>query len=186
MKFLKLSKKSLLSIGIGLFLIAFAGLWMVYSQHAGVKNQLKEDLMQAKARLGSVQVEQLSGEQDELEQQLESTIEQSEFAREEFSQPMNSLIISDILLRTAEANSVNITTISSAAANRVVLNGVPCQSLPLTANIKGEVNDLVAFITELNDNLATINVKAVGIEIPVGDRKPTANIQMQVYSYEGI
>ena len=163
MKFLKLSKKSLLSIGIGLFLIAFAGLWMVYSQHAGVKNQLKEELAQAKVRLGAVQVEQLSGEQEELERQLEETIEQSEFARGAFSQPMNSIIISDILLRTAEANSVNITTISSAGANRVVLNGVPCRSLPLTAYIEGEVADLVAFITELNDSLATINVRSVSM-----------------------
>ncbi len=182
---MKISKKSWLSIGVGLFLIALVGLWTVYSQQSGEKNQLKEELAQAKARLTLIQIEQLANQQSELEWQLDETMRQSESARETLSQPMNSIIISDILFRTAEANSVNITTISSSGASQMTLAGVPCQALPLTANIEGEVADLVAFITELNGDLATINLKAVSMEIPAGDRKPTASIQIEAYTYEG-
>ena len=171
MKFLKLSKKSWLSIGIGVFLIALAGLGMVYSQHAGEKNQLKEELAQAKARLGSIQVEQLADERGELEQQLEATMEQSESARETLSQPMNSIIINDILFSTAEANSVNITSISLSGASRVTLAGVPCRALPVTANIEGEVANLIDFITELNGDLAVINLKTKKLTEKEG-RKP--------------
>lgn len=185
MKFLKLSKKSLLSIGIGMFLIAFAGLWVVYSQHAGEKNQLKEELAQARTRLSSIQVEQLSGEQSELEQQLETTIEQSESAREILSQPMNSIIINDILLSTAEANSVNVTSISSSGANRVSLDGVPCWAFPLTANIEGEVADVINFITELNGDLAIVDLKTMGMEIPAGGGRASASIQLVAYTHEG-
>jgi len=183
----KLSKKSWLFIGLGFFLTAFVGLWLVYSQQADVKNQMKEELAQAKARLSEMQIDKLSDEQGELEQQLEASMRQSESARETLSQPMNSIIISDILFSTAEANSVNITTMSSSGASRVDLNGVPCWALSLTANIEGEVADLVAFITELNGDLAIAAVKTVSLEIPypAGARKSTANIQIAVYTHEG-
>ena len=182
---MKLSKKSWLFISIGLFLIAFVGLWMVYAPQADVKNQLKEELAQAGTRLGSIQIEPLAYEQSELEQQLEATIKRSESARKILSQPMNSIIISDILFSTAEANSVNITSIGSPGASRVTLDGVPCQALPLTVNIEGEVADLVDFITELNGSLAIINLKTVSMEIPTGAGKPTASIQIEAYTYEG-
>ena len=64
------------SISLGIFLIAFAGLWTVYSQQAGVKNQLKEELTQAKTRLSSIQIDKLSDEQSELEQQLDTSMKQ--------------------------------------------------------------------------------------------------------------
>jgi len=182
----KLSKKSWLFIGIGLFLIVFVSLWVVYSQQTSVKNQLKEELNLAKLRLSSIQVEQLADRQGELEQQLEETLAQSEAARETLSRPMSSIIISDILFSTAEANSVNITEISSSAAGSVALEGVPCLALPLTAKIEGEVNNLVAFITQLNGDLPIATVKSVNLDIPypAGQGKPSASVQMVIYKYE--
>ncbi|MBM4447832.1 MAG: hypothetical protein FJ015_01160 [Chloroflexi bacterium] len=182
---MKISKRSWFTIGIGLFLIAFAGLWMVYSQQADVNDQLKEELAQARTRLNSIQVEQLPDEQSKLEQQLEATLKQSESARATLSQPMNSIIISDILFRTAEAHSVNITSISASVANRVTLDGVPCWAFPVSANIKGEVANLVGFITELNGDLAVINLKTVSLNIPTGGGEPSASIQIEAYTYEG-
>jgi len=182
----KLSKKSWLFIGIGLFLIVFVSLWVVYSQQTSVKNQLKEELNLAKLRLSSIQVEQLADRQGELEQQLEETLAQSEAARETLSRPMSSIIISDILFSTAEANSVNITEISSSAAGSVALEGVPCLALPLTAKIEGEVNNLVAFITQLNNDLASGIVNSVNVDIshPEGNGKSAASIQMVIYKCE--
>ena len=183
---MKLSKKSWLFIGIGLFLIAFAGLWMVYSQQSSVRNQLKEELNSAKSRLSSIQFEPLTDKQGELEQQLVATMAQSEAARETLSQPMNSIIISAILFRTAEANSVNITEISSSVASRVALEGVPCLALPITASVEGEINNLVAFITQLNNDCASGVVTSVDVDIsyPDGVAKPSASIQMVIYSYQ--
>ena len=183
---MKLGKRSWLSIGIGLFLIVFVSLCMVYSQQTSMKNQLKEELNLAKSRLNSIQTEQLADRQSELEQQLEETMAQSEAARETLSQPMNSIIISDILFSTAEANSVNITEISSSVAGSVALEGVPCLELPLSAKIEGEVSNLVAFITQLNNDLASGIVKSVNLDIsqPEGNGKSAASIQMVIYKYE--
>jgi len=182
----KLGKRSWLFIGIGLFLIVFVSLWMVYSQQNTVKKQLKEELNLAKTRLSSIQIEQLADRQSELEQQLEKTIAESEAARETLSRPMNSIIISDILFSTAEANSVNITEVSSSVASSVALEGVPCLALPITVKIEGEVNNLVAFITQLNNDLASGIVKSVNLDIsqPESGGKSAASIQMIIYRYE--
>ena len=181
---MKLGKKSWLFIAIGFFLIALASLWTVYSQQSGVKKQLKEELTLANSRLGSIQIEQFANNQSELEQQLDEIIKQSEAARGTLSQPMNSIIISDILFSTAEANSVNITEVSSSGMTNEELSGVPCLALPLTASVEGDLSNLVAFITQLNGDLATGFISSIDMSItdPASNQKPSVNIQMVIYT----
>jgi len=180
----KLGKKSWLFIAVGVFLIALVSLWMVYSQQSAVKKQLKEELTLANSRLGSMQIEQPENQQGELEQQLDEIIKQSEAARETLSRPMNSIIISDILFSTAEANSVNITEVSSSGMTNEELSGVPCLALPLTASVEGDLSNLVAFITQLNGDLATGFISSLDMNItdPASNQKPSANIKLVVYT----
>lgn len=184
---MKLSKKSWVFISIGLFLIGLVGLWTAYSQQSGLEKQLKEELTLVNSKLNSIQLEQLANKPGELEQQLDKTLAQSETARQTLSQPMNSIIISDILFSTAEANSVNITAISSSAANRVTLEGVPCLALPVTASVEGELNQLVDFVTELNGGYPNTEVNTFNVQIPYPADNTTlsASIQMVIYAYEG-
>ncbi len=183
---MKLGKKSWLFIAIGFFLIALVSLWTVYSQQSGVKKQLKEELTLANSRLGSIQIEQFANNQSELEQQLDEIIKQSEAARGTLSQPMNSIIISDILFSTAEANSVNITEVSSSGMTSEELSGVPCLALPLTASVEGDLSNLVAFITQLNGDLSTGFISSLDINItdPASNQKPSVNIQMVIYTHK--
>jgi len=180
----KLGKKSWLFIAISFFLIALVSLWTVYSQQSGVKKQLKEEYALAQTNLSSIQIEQLANNQSELEQQLDDTIAQSEAARETLSRPMNSIIISDILFSTAEANSVNITEVSSSGMTNEELSGVPCLALPLTASVEGDLSNLVAFITQLNGDLATGFISSLDMNItdPASNQKPSVNIQMVIYT----
>ncbi len=181
---MKLSKKSWLFIAIGVFLIALVSLWIVYSQQAEAKKRLQEELTLANSKLGSIQIEQLANNQSELGQQLDETIKQSETARETLSQPMNSIIISDILFSTAEANSVNITEVSSSGMTIEELSGVTCLALPITASVEGDLSNLVAFITQLNGDLATGFISSLDINItdPASNQKPSVNIQMVIYT----
>ena len=181
---MKLGKKSWLFIAIGFFLIALVSLWTVYSQQSGVKKQLKEELTLANSRLGSIQIEQFANNQSELEQQLDEIIKQSEAARGTLSQPMNSIIISDILFSTAEANSVNITEVSSSGMTIEELSGVTCLALPITASVEGDLSNLVAFITQLNGDLSTGFISSLDMNItdPASNQKPSVNIQMVIYT----
>ncbi len=181
---MKLGKKSWLSIAIGFFLISSISMGISYSQNAGERKQLQEDLASVYSRLNSIQFEQTADRQYELEKQLSEIIAQSETARETLSQPMNSIIISDILFSMAEANSVNITEVISSGTTNEELSGVPYLALPLTASVEGDLSNLVAFITQLNGDLATGFISSLDMTItdPASNQKPSVNIQMVIYT----
>jgi hypothetical protein len=181
---MKISKKSWLIVAIGIFAIAFAGLWMVYSEHLGRKYQVMDELNSTRLRLQTINLDRMQQQQTDLEQQLEQTLASSRNAREVLSWPMESLAVNEVLFVIAEANNITITQINSAGINQEELYGVNCNSLPVTARIEGELTDLVAFVTQLNNDMATGVVKSVDITIPSGTDPSTATVQMTVYSYE--
>jgi len=94
---LKLSKKSLLIIAVGIFIIALVGLWTVHSQQVNELNQLNKELALVQSKLKGIQPEKSSQRQEELERQLSQTISQSETARVALSQPIGIIAISDII-----------------------------------------------------------------------------------------
>ena len=181
---MKLGRKSWLAIAIGFFLIASISMGISYFQNAGERNHLREDLTSVYSRLNSIQFEQTPDRQHELEEQLSEIIKQSETARETLSQPMNSIIISDVLFSTAEANSVNITEVSSSGMTIEELSGVTCLALPITASVEGDLSNLVAFITQLNGDLSTGFISSLDMNItdPASNQKPSVNIQMVIYT----
>jgi hypothetical protein len=178
---LKLSKKSWLIIAIGIFVIAFAGLWLVYSEQLAKKGKLERELNAAQVKLNAINIEQLERRQSDLAQQLDQTLASSRDAREVLSQPMESLTVSTILFDIAEANGVNIKEINSSGTSKEDVYGVNCQTLPITAQVEGELTNLVAFVTQLNNDMATGVVKSVEITI-TGAEKATASMQMVIYS----
>lgn len=184
---MKLSKTSWLMITIGLFVIILVGLGTVRSQQVHKQNELNEELASSQSKLQGIQLEQLSQRQEELGRQLSQNGSQSDTAKALLSQPIGSIAISDILFRIAEANSVNITEISSSGLASEELAGVTCSVLPLTARVEGEVTNLVGYITSLNRHLDTGIVKSTEISIPAAtsNNKPTANIRLFIYTYRG-
>jgi hypothetical protein len=184
---LKLSKTSWLIIIIGFFIIVLIGLGIVRSQQVHEQNELNEQLALTRSKMQLIQLEQLSHRQGELERQLSETDSKSESAKKILSQPVRSVTISDFLFDIAEANSVNITEINSSGLASEELAGVTCSVLPFTAKVEGELTNLVSYITKLNSNLATGFVKSVEINVPEtsSTKKPSANIQLVIYTYQG-
>ena len=184
---MKLSKTSWLIIIIGFFVIILVGLGIVRSQQVHQQNELNEQLALAQSKIQVIQLEQLSHQQGELERQLSKTDSQSESAKAILSQPIRSITISDLLFSIAEANSVNVTEINSSGLASEELAGITCSVLPFTARVEGELTDLVSYIIRLNSDLATGFVKSVEINIPEksSENKPSANIQLVIYAYQG-
>jgi len=184
---LKLSKTSWLIIIIGVFVIVLIGLGIVRSQQVHQQNELNEQLALTRSKIQLIQLEQFSHRQGELELQLSETDSQSESAKKILSQPVRSVTISDFLFDIAEANSVNITEINSSGLASEELAGVTCSVLPFTAKVEGELTNLVSYITKLNNDLTTGFVKSVEISVPEtsSKNKPSANIQLVIYTYQG-
>ena len=184
---MKLSKTSWLIIIIGFFVIILVGLGVVRSQQVHQQNELNEQLALAQSKIQVIQLEQLSHRQGELERHLSETDSQSESAKKILSQPIRSITISDLLFNVAEANSVNVTEITSSGLASEELAGVTCSVLPFTARVEGELTNLVSYITMLNSDLTTGFVKSVEINVPEtsSTKKPSANIQLVIYTYQG-
>lgn len=184
---MKLSKTSWLFIIVGIFIILLVGLGVVRSQQVRQLGQLNEELALAQSRLEAIQLDRFSHRQEELEQQLSQSTPQPETAKATLSQPIGSIAISDTLFNIAEANSVNITELSSSGLASEELAGVTCSVLPVWARIEGDLTNLASFITQLNDELETSVIKSVDITVPetTGEQQPIANIQMAVYTYQG-
>jgi len=183
---MKLSKTSWLLLISGVFIIAFASLGAVHYQQVQQQNQLNEELTQAQLRLDRFQLEQLPY-QEELKKQLSQTISQCETAKAILSQSTGSIATSETLFATAAAYGVEVTEISSSGPASEDLEGITCSILPLTARVEGDVSDMIGFITKLNSKLTTGIVKSVEISIPetTSEEKPSANIQLVIYSYQG-
>lgn len=184
---MKLSKRTLLVIGAGAFIIILAGLAMVSSQQVGEQDQLNEQLTLAQSRLSGIQLEQLSSQQSELEKQLSQTTSQSEAVKAILSQPTGSVAVSTILFDIAEAHGLEVTGMTSPGPASEGLEEITCSVITLSATVEGDVPNLVNFVIKLNSHLATGVVRLVTITIPetASGEKASADIQVVVYTYHG-
>jgi hypothetical protein len=171
---------------MGIFIIAIIGLGVIRSQQVNQQNQLNEKLTATELKLNGFQIEQLSHQQEELEEQLNQTLAQSETARNILSQPTGSIATSSLMFDIAEANNVEITEINSSGLTSGELAGIACSSLPVTASVAGNVTDLVNFVARLNGDLENGVINSVEISVPeAADEEASASIQLVIYAYQG-
>lgn len=184
---MKLSKTVWLVISIGIFVIAAAGVGMVYFQQIRQQNELNEELTLARSNLERVQMEQLPSQQAELEEQLSQATSQFEAVEAMLSQSVGSIAATGILFDVAKANGVEVTEMTSSGMASDSLEGITCLVISLSAKVEGDVPDLVSFVTELNSYFTTGVVKSITITIPetTSEEKASADIQLVVYTYQG-
>ena len=184
---MKLSKKTLLVIAAGVFIILLASLGVVRFQQAQEQNRLNEQLSLAQSKLGEIELETLSSRQAELDEKLSQAASQCEEVEAILSQPIDSTTACGILFDIADAHALEVPKISSSAAYSEVLEGDTYTVISLNVTIQGDVPDLVSFVTDVNNYLATGVVKSVKISVPEPDSEedPLADINLVVYTYQG-
>ncbi len=184
---MKLTKKSWLLLTLGVFVITFASLGAIQSQQVRQQKRLNEELALAELRLEGFQLEQLSAQQEVLEEQLKQTISQSETTKTILSQSIGSITSSSTLFDIAQAYGVEVTEFSSSGLASGDLDGIPCSVLTLNARVEGDISDLISFIMKLNSELTTGVVKSVEISMSeaTSEAKSSANIQLVLYTYQG-
>jgi len=184
---LKLSKKFWIILTVIILIITFASLGVARSQQIDEKKRLIEEFSLAESRLNGLRFEQLSSQQKELEEQLSQTILQFETADATSPQPIRSVAVNDTLLDIAKTYGVEIIEISSSGPVSGELEGITCRVLTVTAKVKGDAPNLIDFTIHLIDSLTNGVVKSVEISIPEATKnvKPSANIKLAIYSYQG-
>ncbi|MBU2534570.1 MAG: hypothetical protein ABIK32_02630 [Chloroflexota bacterium] len=183
---MKISKKSWFTIVFGFLIMAAVSLSFVYYQGAGEREHLQADLLLARSKLSSVDTSTLTYQQEKLEGDLNQAYKEYEVDKEKFAQSIENIDVSNILYSTANVNSVNIIEMSSSDVSSEVIEGASCLALTVDVKVVGDVDNLVAFITQLNDDLPNGVVRSVniGIPYPAGDSKPSVSIQVVIYTYK--
>ena len=184
---LKISKKTWLIVAIGIFVIAAAGLYMVYSKQVSEQNQLNEQLTLAQSRLSGITLEKLRDQQAELDEQLSQATSQFEALKTVLSQSAGSITVTDILFDIAGAHGVEVTEMTSTGLTDADLEGVPLLVIPVTVKVEGDVPNLVSYVVELNNFLTTGVVESITITIPEtgSGEKVSADIQLVAYTHQG-
>ena len=184
---MKITKTTWIILTIGICAIVFASLGFARAQQLKEQAQMDEEISIAENRLSSLQFEQLSSQQGELEKQLSQSIAQFEATKTILSQPVEGIAISDTLFSLAESSGAKITEISSSGLALDKLEEVPCSVLPFTIKAEGTIPSLMSFIFSLNAKFVTGTVESVEIVVPedTAEESPSATIRLRVYTYKG-
>jgi hypothetical protein len=183
---LKISKKVLIYLGIGIYVIALATSGYMLFGKFDEQSKVDEELTLAMDNLERTDIDRLSAQISELEDQHNQITSQTDALTNMMSEKKTNVDASTITFDVAEKNYVEVLDLSSLSAFSEDLLNVPCNVVPLEAIIEGSVEDIVNFVTQLNTALTTGVIKSVKLNIPEGGTgvKPTATISLLIYNYQ--
>jgi Tfp pilus assembly protein PilO len=183
---LKISKKVLRYIGIGIYVIALLVSGYLLFGKFGEQSKVDEELTLAEANLERTDTDRLSGQISDLEDQLTQITSQTDTMKNMMSQEIANVAASTIVFEIADATYVEVIDLNSLSAFSEVLEDIPCNVVPLEAKIEGNVEDLVSFVTRLNTTLTTGVIKSVKLDIPESStgQQPMATISLLIYNYQ--
>ncbi|UCD09444.1 MAG: hypothetical protein JSU79_02035 [Dehalococcoidales bacterium] len=183
---MKISKKALKYLGIGVYVIALAVSGYMLFGKLDEQSKVEEELTLAKDKLEMTDAERLSGQIAELEVQLAQITSESEILRDMMSEEKSQVVASTITFEVAGKNYVEVLDLNSKSSFSEVLENLPCDIVPIEAIVEGNVEDIVNFVIQLNTTITTGVIKSVNLNIPeVGTGvKPTATISLLIYNYQ--
>jgi len=187
---MKLSKTSWLILGIGIFVIAFGGLCLVYFRQGNEREQLNDSLLVAQATLPKVISEkedwerQLAQWESQLAQ-LKSELAQAKLLLAEskmsFPKAVESIEYDEEIFKIADNCDLDITELTSLEPRDKEAEGITSSEprdkelevitfsvASFVVDVKGEVANILDFINTIatGDYFTTATVELVDIEVP--------------------
>ena len=189
---MKISKASWLILIAGVVFVTFASLGIAGAKQMSEQGELNDELSIAERRVDTLQLEQLTLEQEEFQKKLEQVHAESEAVKDKLRFSNESIDVTDFLFEIAQLTNVTILNVSSPGLSSTDLEAIPCTAQSLSVIAEGEVSDLIAFVTRLNNDFTTGLVQSADISIPEeseeeedGESLPAVQVRLIVYSYEG-
>ena len=179
---MKTSKKVWLIVGIAIFVIAFAVLFLFYSRQAGEREQLENDLVVAQALLP-----QLTAQKEDVEDQLAQAQSLLDRSRAEFPESVECIEYGEDLFEIADDCDVVITKLTASKPTGSAIYSVSSFAVSVT----GEVSDILDFVDALrvgedfqlpwSAEVTSVKISYSGGEGTAG----TATINVNIYAYKG-
>ena len=206
---MKISKTAWLILGIGIFVIAFASLYLVYFQQGREQERLSDSLSVAQQTLPK-----LASEKDDWERQLTQLGSQlarlkSELARAtsrladsktSFPKSVESIEYGERLFNIADGCDLVITEFTASEPGdkkvEVEVGDIKVEDVTyfvtsFTVDVEGEVTDILDFINTIATDEYFINATVVEVDMVVPElaseeeEKPSATIKLDIYGYQG-
>jgi len=206
---MKISKTAWLILGIGIFVIAVASLYMVYFQQGREQERLNDSLSVAQQTLP-----ELASEKDDWERQLTQLGSQlarlkSELARAtsrladsktSFPKSVESIEYGERLFNIADGCDLVITEFTASEPGdkkvEVEVGDIKVEDVTyfvtsFTVDVEGEVTDILDFINTIATDEYFINATVVEVDMVVPElaseeeEKPSATIKLDIYGYQG-
>jgi len=188
MKRLKLSKIGWIILGAGVFVVVLVGLGVTRSQQMKEQTGLEEELSISETRMEKLELTQLHQELELLTEQVDEAETELAEAKTRLDQTVISADVVEEVFDIAQYSNIIIMDISSTPISDDAVEDVELFTTAISASVTGELDDLIDFVTNLNNGLSTGHISSVQISIPESDVLdevlPSASIQITVYSYE--
>lgn len=190
---MKLSKTSQWILTIGILAILLVSLGVVYSRQKAEQSELRTNVAQAQQDFMkySKYTAKYTTEKKELEARRNEANSRIASVQNEFRKYTESIEISDTLFEVADDANVTITELSSSLPEQEELNGITYQVFSIDVTAEGEVVALLNFSKELSERFSAAAIESVDINVPEAaeegesEEKPTINLRLKIYAYEG-
>ena len=180
----RLSKTSWLILGIGIFVIALVSLYMVYRQQGREQERLNDSLLVAQATLPTVVSEKEDWESQLTQRESQLTQRESQLTQQEsqlaqatslldttqasFPESVESIEYDEELFRIADNWDLEITTLTASEPGDKEVEGITFSVTSFTADVKGEVADILGFISTIatDEDFINATTELVNIKVP--------------------
>ena len=200
---MKIGKTGLLILGIGIFVIAFGGLYVVYARQSDEEQRLEADISVARIALtGAISAEDgLQNQVSQLERQLAESrigLDQAERSLQQaavyFPEVVRTIEYGEMFFALANEHDLTLTTFTPSPPAHKDVEGVTFSVTSFSLEVVGEVPDILGFISTIaagGDYFASAAVMMVDImvaepaeEIMEEPEKSSASIRLAIYGYE--
>ena len=185
----KLGRVSQLLLLIGIFLILFLPLVVIYQKQPAMQAGLQQEFSLLQKVLATPTTQ--NGDKGAVEAELKRVADETEAVRTIFPDPDKSPEIIDRLIQLAESNDIDITQAKVSTSKQKIgeaKDAVEWDKLTFEIGLKGQVAKFQNFMLALgkDDKLQTCVVREVTFTVAKkeGD-KDTASLKIDVFCYKG-
>jgi len=177
---MRLSKKALAIIIIGVFAIVLGYLFMTYSQLVTEQRQLEGRLTVSQDRLPD-----LTAEKESLESQRVSATSTVASAGARFPQAVESIEYGEHIFEIVKKCNLTLTSLSFPRPSDRKAGSVTYSVVSLELPVSGKVADIFEFIQVIrtDERFASTEVKQISMSIKGGTASATINVN--IYGYRG-
>lgn len=193
---MKITRTTWLLLALGVFVIAFATLFVIYSHQASQNKDLKNDLAKAEASYPqlALQIRDLESELAERQSELTAALSNLSEVEAKFPASVQSFDYYQRLLAVAANCNLNVSSLTVSGPRQQKVDSVAYQVTTFDITVAGQVSGILDFthILATTEDFISATIEVVNISIPrspsgqeITSQQSDATLRLDVYAYRG-